>query len=66
MLNIKSGASCLLIGSPGFKWCFPFAHDLVSYFGAQGFPSSGSCESSFLIHHGLVVYLFVFGDSLIS
>ena len=26
-----AGASCLLLGPPGFNWCFSFAPELLSY-----------------------------------
>ena len=35
-------ASCLLLGPPGFNWCFSFALDFSKLFDAQWSPSSGS------------------------
>ena len=32
-----AGASCLLLGPPGFNWCFTFAPDFNKLFGAQGY-----------------------------
>ena len=32
------GASCLLLGPPGFNWCFSFAPDFNKLLGAQGYP----------------------------
>ena len=40
--NFGTGASCLLLGPPGFNSCFSFAPDLSKLFGAHGSPSSGS------------------------
>ena len=42
---IGAGASCLLLGPPGFNWCFSFAPGLSKLFGAQASPSSGSLLS---------------------
>ena len=33
--------SCLLLGLPGFNWCFSFAPDFSKLFGAEGSPTSG-------------------------
>ena len=30
-LLVRTGASCLLLGQPGFNWCFSFAPVSVSY-----------------------------------
>ena len=40
--SIGVGASCLLLGPPGFDWCFCFAPDFSKLFGCQGSPSPGS------------------------
>ena len=57
------GRSFLLLGPPGFNWCFSFAPELVSYLAPRDLISPGSllniCESSFLIHHGGYHDLFV-------
>ena len=45
----------MLLGSPGFNWCFSSAPDFSKLFGAQGSPSSDSLlrlSLRFLIHHG--------------
>ena len=64
--------SCLLLGPPGFNWCFSFAPELVSCLASRDLHRRAAysiCESSFLIHHGsflLMIYLFVHDDSLTS
>ena len=42
---VGAGASCLLLGPPGFNWCFSFALGFSKLFGAERFPSSGSLLS---------------------
>ena len=39
---VGTGASCLLLGTPGFNLCFSFAPGFNKLFGAQGSPSSCS------------------------
>ena len=52
---VGAGACCLLLGPPGFSWCFPFApgykviwRQWISIVGQL----TEYAESSFLIHHG--------------
>ena len=52
-----AGASCLLLGQPGFNTCFSFAPELVSYWAPSDLhrrTAYSICESSFLIHHGIL------------
>ena len=61
-LSVGAGASCLLLGSPGFSWCFSFAPDFQCYWAPRGLRRQVAylvCEFSFLIHHGGYHDLFV-------
>ena len=40
--DVGAGACCLLLGPPGFNWCFLLLRIFSNLFGAQGSPSSGS------------------------
>ena len=54
--------SCLLLGPPGFNWCFSFDPELVIYRAPRDLHRRAAysiCESSFLIHHGIYHDLFV-------
>ena len=57
-----AGASGLLLGPPGFNWCFSFAPELVSYLAPRDHHRRAPysiCESSFFIHHGIYHDLFI-------
>ena len=54
---------CLLLGPPGFNWCFSFAPELVNYLAPRDLRRRAAysiCESSFFIHHGIYHDLFVY------
>ena len=66
-----AGDSCLLLGPPGFNWCFSFALELVSYLAPRDLHRRAAypiCESSFFlfIMVFIMIYLFVHDDSLTS
>ena len=57
-----AGASCLLLGPPGFHWCFSFAPELVGYLAPRDLHRRAAysiCESLFLIHQDVYHDLFV-------
>ena len=59
---VGAGASCLLLGPPGFIWCFSFALELVGYSAPRDLHRRAAysiCESLFLIHQDVYHYLFV-------
>ena len=48
---VGAGASCLLLGPPGFNWCFSLASEIVSYWAPRDLHrrvAYSICESSFL------------------
>ena len=70
---VGAGASCLLLGPPGFNWCFffSFTPGFNKLLGAQGSPSSGSLLNLFsprflFIGVVIMIYSFVPDDSLTS
>ena len=61
----------MLLGPPGFNWCFSFAPGSSKLFGAQGSPSSGSLLNLLsprfvLIGMFIMIYLFALDDPLTS
>ena len=52
----------IVLGTPGFNWCFSFAPEFVSYWALRDLhrrTAYSIYESSFLIHHGVYHDLFV-------
>ena len=59
---VGAGGSCMLLGPPGFNWCFSLAPELVGYSTPRDLHRRAACsicESSFLFHCGVYHDLFV-------
>ena len=63
---VGAGASCLLLGPPGSNWWFSFAPELVSYFAPRDLLLNLLSPRFLFIRMFIMIYLFVFDDSLTS